>query len=243
MARGNSRDGGEINLVLHRAVGTRARRWLLAVTVGLGVLAAAAVPMDPAMRSFAGIAGPLQQLMSVTLPFVGVLLVHDLRRAPASLRSTLGAAGVYATGIALLGALLSAAALALAPPGASVHPWQDAVVIGAGGVLVQVVAQLTGTACGLLLRSPAVACVATLLPMAVWGLLGLAEPLHFVRDYLTPFGMVVQLLGGTMTALSWAMWPLMFLIWGVGLNFLGVRALRREVVGQSSTRTEVANSR
>ncbi|GGJ78079.1 hypothetical protein GCM10010123_05180 [Pilimelia anulata] len=217
---------GGVRWALGRAVDSRPRRWLLAITLGLGALAAAAVPADPGLRSFAGIAGPVQQLMSVPLPFLGVLLARDgarlaRERDPGPLRAVLAAAVLYAAAVALAGALFTAAALALAPPGPVADPWRAAVAIGLAGVPGQVVAQLVGTGCGLLLRSPVAACAATLLPIGVWALLGLAAPLHGVRDLLTPYGQLLPLLDGTATARAWAMWPVMALLWAVGPNLVG----------------------
>jgi hypothetical protein len=65
---------------LRRAVGTRPRRWLLAITLVLGLLSAIAVTLGlpPADRTFATIGTPVQLLMSVTVPFFGVLLTAGL---------------------------------------------------------------------------------------------------------------------------------------------------------------------
>src|SRR5690349_606823 len=76
----NAFDGGDTSsmVVMVEVVGTRPRRWLVGVTLGLGLAAAVLVTAtaDPADRTFAAVSGPMQSLMSILVPFIGVLLVQ-----------------------------------------------------------------------------------------------------------------------------------------------------------------------
>lgn len=223
---------------LRRAVGTPARRILLAVTLLLGVLAAAALALaaPPDDRTFATLSDPVQSLMSVVVPAFGVLLARDLARRPeaARLRPTLLAAALLAAMVGLFGVLVCVAALALTTSTAP-DPWRHLGTIVVGGVLVQVVAQFVGTGLGLLIRRPAVAFVATIvLPLGLWFLLGAVDALRPAQA-LTPYSSVRHLLAGKMSALNWLQWLGMLLIWVVGLNALGVTRLRRRTAhGQPS---------
>jgi drug/metabolite transporter (DMT)-like permease len=69
---------------VRRSVGTPPRRWLIATTLLLGGSAAAAVAagLQPADRTFATIADPVQSLMSVTVPFLGRWRSARPRRRP-----------------------------------------------------------------------------------------------------------------------------------------------------------------
>ncbi|MBE1610191.1 hypothetical protein [Actinopolymorpha pittospori] len=86
------------------------------------------------------------------------LHLHGRRR---KLPSTLGWAVGVAVGFAPFGAIVSAAVVA-AFPSHSPHPWGSAVELVLGSVVAQVVAQLTGTGFGLLLRRAVLACLATI---------------------------------------------------------------------------------
>ena len=222
---------------LGRGVGTRPRQWLVAVTLLLGVLAmavmAAAQPDD---RTFAGLSNPVQILMSVTLPFIGVLLARDVVRAPGAVRltPTLVAATLLATAVAAFGVLICAAALAVAPPGAAAGAWDDAAGVAVGSVPVQVVAQLVGTGLGLLLRPVVIACLATIaLPLGLWFVLGSVAVLRPAQAWLTPFATVQNLLSGRMNALEWAQWLAVVLLWGAALNIVGAARLRRKVIDRA----------
>ncbi|MET8352327.1 hypothetical protein [Micromonospora sp. NPDC005206] len=215
-----------------RAIGTRARRWLLAGTLLAGLLAAVAVTpaMDPADRTFAGLSDTVQSLMSVMTPLFGILLVRDLRRAPDAVRviPTVLAVGLPAVVIGVVGVLICAATLALTPADVADDPWRHVGTIAVGSVLVQVVAGLVGTGLGLLLRSTVVAFLATIvLPLGLFGLLGAVDALRPAQVWLTPFGSVRNLLSGEMSVLRWAQWFCVLLVWGVGLNAVGAVALRR----------------
>jgi len=218
-------------VVLRRAVGTWPRRVLLAGTLLLGVAAAVAlaVLLPPAERTFAALAFPVQSLMSVLVPFLGVLMVGDLRRAPHPVAPTLLAAALLAAAVGAAGALACAGALAVAPDAAG-QPWQGVAGVVLGCVLVQVLAQSVGTGLGLLLRSPVVACAATIvLPLGLWFLLGVDDAVRPAREWLTPFATIGDLLSGATTALQWVQWLVVALLWGVLLNAVGVARLRRSV--------------
>ncbi|PPK98797.1 hypothetical protein CLV92_101498 [Kineococcus xinjiangensis] len=227
--RNSSALGPATAVALRRSLGTGPRRALAATALVLGVVGAAATSagLPPAERTLAAVAGPAQLLMSVPLPLLGVLLAHDVRRAPrrAPLAPTLLAAVLLAVGAGILGSLLGA--LALLPVATGASAWRDAGAVVLGGVLVQVLAQLTGTGLGLLLRRVAVAAVATAaLPLGLWFLLGLG-PLRPLQDWLTPYAAARGLLSGRSGALEWAQWLTAALGWGAGLNALGAARLRR----------------
>jgi hypothetical protein len=211
---------------LDRGLGTRPRRWLVGITLLLGLLAAVALNAagDPADRTFAGLSGPAQLLMSVTLPVTGVLFAEDLRRSsvPLRLTPTLLAATLVAIAVGAFGAVVCATAVAVAPSGAAADRWDHAVVVALGGVLVQITAQLTGTGLGLLLRPVVVASLATIvLPLGLWFVLGIADVLRPVQAWLVPYPTAQNLLSGQMGLVQWAQWFAVVLIWGVGLNALG----------------------
>jgi hypothetical protein len=97
-----------------------------------------------------------------------------------------------------------------------------------GSVLVQVVAQLVGTGLGLLLRPVILTCLATIvIPLGLWFVLGLVPALRPAQAWLTPFPSVQHLLSGEMSPVRWAQWFVVLLIWGIGLNTIGVLRLRR----------------
>ncbi|MEV4656063.1 hypothetical protein [Micromonospora sp. NPDC049301] len=217
---------------LRRAIGTRARRWLLAGTLLAGLLAAVALTAAaaPADRTFAALSDTVQSLMSVVTPLFGILLVRDLRRAPDAVRvfPTVLAVGLPAVVIGVGGVLICAATLALTPADVADEPWRHAGTVAVGSVLVQVVAGLVGTGLGLLLRSAVVAFLATIvLPLGLFGLLGAVDALRPAQAWLTPYGSVRHLLSGEMSVLRWAQWLTVLLIWGVGLNAFGAALLRR----------------
>ncbi|MET8832865.1 hypothetical protein ABZV78_02965 [Micromonospora sp. NPDC004540] len=223
---------GEATLnALRRSVGTRPRRWLVATTLLLGLLAAVAMTAagQGGDLTFSTLSDMAQSLMSVTVPFLGVLLAHDLRRTPrtARLAPTLLAATLLAAAVGLFGVLVCTAALALAPSETAPDPWRHAATIAVGGVLVQIVAQLVGTGLGLLIRSAVVACLATIvLPLGLWAVLGGVDVLEPAQAF-TPYATVRNLLSGQMSAVKWTQWLIVLLTWGVGLNALGAARLKR----------------
>jgi hypothetical protein len=224
---------------IRRSVGTRPRRGLVAITLLLGLLAALALTAaeQPGDLTFSTLSDMVQSLMSVTVPFLGVLLARDLRRTPRTARliPTLLAAALLAATVGLFGVLVCAAALALAPSGTAPDQWRHAATIALGSVLVQIVAQLVGTGLGLLLRSAVVACLATIvLPLGLWALLGGVDVLQPAQAF-TPYATVRNLLSGRMSAANWAQWLVVLLIWGVGLNIIGVARLKQRKPGSGLT--------
>jgi hypothetical protein len=218
---------------VRRAIGTRRRKVLVAITVGLGVLAAVTVTVGspPADRSFVATCTIVQLSMSVVVPFFGVLLTSELRvtRPPdvaatplrrSALLPRIGAAVVLAVAFALVGVLLSAVAVALAPSAAGA--WQHTGAVVLGSVVVQVIAQLSGTGLGLLLSPPRLAMAATIvLPLGLWLLLGAVRPIRGAQDWLTPVASAGHLLSGQLPPLRWLQSLVVFLIWGAGLNIAG----------------------
>lgn len=224
--------GKATSAALRRCVGTRPRQWLVAITLLAGLLAAVALSMTapPADRAFTTLAEAVQSLMSVMVPFFGVLLVGDLKKTPRTARliPSLLAGMLLAAVVGVFGILVCALALAVAPSGSGTDPWLNAGTVAVGSVLVQVGAQLVGTGLGLLLRSPVVACLGTIvLPMGLWLVLGGVEVLQPAQAWLTPYAAVRNLLSGQMSLLTWTQWIVVLLIWGVGLNAVGAAWLRR----------------
>jgi hypothetical protein len=215
---------------IRRLIEPRSGRWVAAITLPLGVCAAVAVTAiaHPADRTFAAISDPVQSLMSVPLPYLGVVAGRELRRAPGAARvvPTLLAATLLAVAVGVFGALVSAAALAVAGSTAP-DPWRHAGTVAVGGVLVQVVAQFVGTGLGLLLRSSVVAFLGTIvLPLGLWLGLGAVDVLHPARDWLTPYAAARHALSGRMGGLRWVQWLAVFMVWGVGLNAAGLARRR-----------------
>ncbi|MFB9961911.1 hypothetical protein [Sinosporangium siamense] len=90
-------------------------------------------------------------------------------------------------------------------------------------MLVQVVACLLGAGLGLLIGSALVAFTATVvLPMGLWVVLGTVEALAPAQGWLTPYSAVRNPLSGQMSAIMWAQWIVVFLLWGVALNAAGI---------------------
>lgn len=164
-------------------------------------------------------------LISVPLPFIGVLLANDLRKTPGvRVQPTLAGAVLIAVAAGVAGNVLVVAALA-ASGSTAPDPWAHAGVIGLTGVLVQVLAQLVGTGLGLLIKRPVWGCLGTIvLPLGAYALLA---PLGAVRDWLTPYAAAQHLLTGSAGAAEWARWATVALLWGIALNTIGAVVLRR----------------
>ncbi|MFC4147738.1 hypothetical protein ACFO0M_15890 [Micromonospora mangrovi] len=227
---------------LRRAVGTRRRKWLLAGTLLLGLTAAVALSAagQPGDRTLDAMADPVQSLMSVAVPLIGILLAHDLRHAPRTTRltPTLLAGVLVAAAVGVFGTLACVVALALVPSGTASDPWRHAGTIALGGVLVQVVAVLVGIGLGLLLRSTVLAFLGTIvLPLGCWAVLGAVDVLRPAQA-LTPYASVRHLLSGRMDAAAWAQWCAVLLIWGVGLTALGASRRRRSTPETGSARPQ-----
>jgi hypothetical protein len=216
-----------------RTVRPRARRWVVAVALTLGLLGAVAVAAgtSPAERTFAAVSGPAQSLMSIVVPLLGVLATAELQRPArsADVLPVIARALVPALLIAALGVLTCAAVAALAPSEAAGGRWTNSGVVVLGSLLVQGVALLVGTGMGLLLRPRIVAFLATIaLPLGLWAFLGAVAALRPAQPWTTPFPSVQHLLSGEMNPTRWAQWLVVLGIWGVALNAMGsARASRR----------------
>ena len=215
-----------------RAVGTPARRWIVAVTLLLGLLGAIGVTAGspPAERTFAAVSGPVQSLMSIVVPLLGVLATAELRRPrrASEVLAVIAGALVPALLIAAVGMLICAVTTALAPSAAPEGRWANAGVVVLGSLLVQGVAQLVGTGMGLLIRRPILAYAATIvLPLGLWRLCGSVAALQPAQAWLTPLPSVQHLLAGEMSPIRWAQWLTVLAIWGMGLNALGVAQVSR----------------
>jgi hypothetical protein len=224
--------GGATLAAIRRSVGTRPRQWLVAITLLVGLSAAVAVTaaVQPGNRTFATLSDPVQSLMSVVVPLLGILLARDLWRAPRTCRltPTLLAATLLAAVIGVFGVWVCATALAVAPAVTGQDPWRHAGTIAVGGVLVQVVAVLVGTGLGLLLRSPVVAFLASMvLPLGLWLVLGGVDVVRPAQAWLTPYAAARNLLSGRMSAVTWTQWLVVLLLWGVGLTATGAARLKR----------------
>src|SRR4051812_43243844 len=130
------------------------------VTVLAGLLAAVAVAAGTTAqeRTIAVVSDRVQTLMSVTLPFLGVVLVHAAR-PPARRRalvSSVLAALVFAVAVAVFGIALCVSVTAVAHFQLPAGQWDHVGTIVLGSLLVQIVAQLTGTGMGLLVRRPVI---------------------------------------------------------------------------------------
>jgi hypothetical protein len=226
----------DLRVEVRRAVGTRSRRLLALVAVALGVAGAVTVTAagPAAERTFSVTSTPAQLLISVLVPFFGVLLTADLvggagagRQTPRVLRTRLLAAVVVAVIAALCGVVVSAATVAAYPSAAPGGRWQHLGAVVLGSVLVQVTAQLCGTGLGMLLRRRGVAMLGTIvLPLGLWLILGAVGTLRPAQAWLAPAVSAGHLLGGQMTSWNWAQWMVVVLLWGLALNVAGARRAR-----------------
>ena len=179
---------------------------------------------------FRDVLEPVQLVVSVFVPFFGVLAVTDLHRpgtsTPSRLAPRLLAAVGFAVGFALAGALLAAAATTWAGGGRPPGPRAAALVTGA--VLVQVIAQLTGTGWGLLIRRPGLAMAATIVvPMSATALLTAIDPGGDLVRWLTPYGNARSLLAGAPTPRTLAALTVVVPLWCAVPNLLGSRRIHR----------------
>jgi hypothetical protein len=213
-------------------VATGPRKWLILITALIGLLSAVAVMagVEPSDATFGTVAAPVHTLMSITVPFLGVLLVSDLRTAHRwnEIAPTVLAAIVAAVIVAVFGIVVCTVAVAVAPSEAVQGRWHHFGMIALGSVLVQILAQLVGTGLGLLIRSVALAWIASIaLPLGLWLALGAADSLSPAQAWLTPYAAATNLLSGEMSPIRWAQWLVVFMLWGVGLNVLGATQARR----------------
>ena len=223
-------------MAVGRAVSNRSRRLLAFVAVALGVVGAVTVTATSpaAERTFSTTSTPAQLLISVIVPFFGVLLTADLVREAGAgrvpgpvLRARLLAAVMVAVVAACCGVVVSAVTVAAYPSTAPGGRWQHLGAVVLGSVLVQVTAQLCGTGLGLLLRRRGVAMLGTIvLPLGLWLLLGAVGALRPAQAWLAPAVSAGHLLGGQMTPQNWAQWVVVILGWGLALNVAGARWVR-----------------
>ena len=214
------------------AAATAGRTWrrvvLLVLTLALGPAVGVALAFlgPPAQRTFAVVQGTTQLVISVLLPFVGILLAADVRRSGATrvVPTCLATAGI-AVKVAVVG-LLAATVATSAAPGITPGRWDGAASLALGGLVVQVVCVLVGVGLGLLLTRPWVAFVASAaVPLGLYAVLGAVPQLHAARDWLTPYASAQHLLSGATTPLNWAQAAVVALLWGVALPALAWRRL------------------
>jgi hypothetical protein len=95
-------------------------------------------------------------------------------------------------------------------------------------VLVQLVAQMIGIACGLLSRRPLVAMAATIvIPMTVTAALTVLAPGGAAVRWLTPYGDAQSLLTDTPTGTTYAALGVVVLLWCLIPNAVLLARLRR----------------
>lgn len=206
----------------------------MAVVLGIAGAVIVTGASSPAERTFSATSAPAQLLISVIVPFFGVLLTADLGRgtgvgptSPNKLGTRLLAAVVLAMVAAGCGVVVSAATVAAYTSAAPGGRWQHLVAVVLGSVLVQVTAQLCGTGLGLLVRWRGLAMLATIvLPLGLWLLLGGVPVLRPAQAWLAPAVTATHLLTGQMTSQNWAQWVVVVLSWGLALNLAGAQRAR-----------------
>lgn len=156
--------GPSIVVALRRSTGTRPRRWLVAGTALVAAVIAAGIATSP-HHSLIDIATPVLSVVSIFVPYVGILLMSDLRRP----RTT------DALGPSMVAAVLVGAAL------------------GAFGVIASIIAA------------------------AVAGSDGLSEA------WVAPYEVARHLLAEQISAIVWAQWLVVAVLWGGILNAVGAR--------------------
>ena len=215
-----------------RAVGTRPRQVLTGVALTCALLAVVAVSAKaaPEEQTFLATSAISQSILSIFVPFYGVLLISDLGRHQASdgspWWSSLLATGLFAVVAAVYGLVISAVAVAIVVGAGSTaaepDPWRSVGLVLMGSLIMQLLAASVGTGFGLLLQPPIVAELATIVvPLSCWLLLGLTPVLIQIRGWTTPFAAVQHLFTGQLSPLNWLQWLVVIVIWGVGLNAIG----------------------
>ncbi|GIH21306.1 hypothetical protein [Rugosimonospora africana] len=207
---------------------SRRAAMITAATLLLGATTAwAAGGWPPAGHSepaFRDVLKTVQLAMSVLVPFIGVLAVTELHRPGTSadrrlaprLLPVLG----LTVGVALAGTLLAATATAWA--GGGWPPAGQTATLVTGAVLVQLIAQLTGTASGMLLRRPVLAMASTVVvPMGTTALLGTIDRHDGLVRWLTPYGNAQALLAAKPIPSTFAGLCVVALLWCVVPNVLG----------------------
>jgi hypothetical protein len=138
------------------------------------------------------------------------------------------AALVFAVAVAVCGVALCVSVTAVAHFQLPAGQWDHVGTIVLGSLLVQIVAQLTGTGMGRLVRRPVIACLLTIvLPLGLWLILRAVGEIRPAQAWLTPYASAQHLLAGDMNPINWAQWLVMATIWGLGLNLAGGLAARR----------------
>lgn len=212
---------------------------LMALTFVLGAGAAALImtgePVDA--RTLEAVLTPVASLVSITVPFLGVLAVTDLhhrseRVGTSVLLRRLALTQATAVGFGAFGVLVSVALLAVLP--AATDRWDHLGMLALAGILVQMIAQLTGSGFGMLLRSRIVAMACTVVfPLGLWAVLGAIAFVEPLQAWLAPYSSVQQLLSGEMTPQAWLRVGVVVLVWGVGLNVAGALRIRRSAQAAS----------
>jgi len=211
--------GRSIVVALRRSTGTRPRRGLITGTALLAAVIAAGIATSP-HHSLIDIATPVLSVVSIFVPYVGILLMSDLRRPEATdpLGPSVVAAVLVGAALGAFGVIVSLIAAAIAGSDGLSDTW---VTVAIAGVVVQVVPALLGTAAGLLLRPTFVAFLATIVvPIGVWLLLA---PLDGLRSWVAPYEVARHLLAGQISAIVWAQWLVVAVLWGGVLNAVGAR--------------------
>lgn len=201
----------------------RSLRWLIIVTAAIGVLLAAVSTLQPPeMRQFTAYSLPTQLTMSVTVPFIGVVMVHRaLRRPGGRLAPSVAAAMIVAVAAAGFG--LAACGVAYGLTGDTTDGFRDVPVELAAPFLTQALAQAVGVGMGLLIRRPVIASLATVVPpLGLYLLLSTTDALIEIRQWTTPLAVSSELLAGTVSPLTWLSWATVVLLWGVTLNVAGL---------------------
>ncbi len=180
--------------------------------------------------------------MALPGPCFGGLRTTALRptRVRARLAPRVVAAAALAVAFALFGIVVAAIATVLASSTMPGGPWQHAGAIAAGSVLVQLIAQLTGTGWGQLVRSPSIAMAATIVvPLGLYLVLGVLDRVRPARDWVTPAANAGYLLSGQLSASVWARCLVVVLSWNVGLNALGADRVNRQRAGAAGRNPEL----
>jgi hypothetical protein len=166
--------------------------------------------------------------MSVTVPFLGVLMAADVRRSPRTVRPlpALVAAVLVAVAFGVFAALVGVITVGVL--GSDDGRWQDAVAVSVGAVVTMVMAQVVGVGLGLVIGRPWLACVATVvLPLGLWLGLGAVPALSEAARWVVPVVSAQHLLSGQMTGEAWAQLAVVLVLWGRCLYALGTWRLAR----------------
>jgi hypothetical protein len=223
---------------LGKVASARAGRWLIIASAAVGLMVAVIVGLTAEGLTFSLASFYVQSTISLPLPFVSILLITrdfdrralsqtymPIRSASRMVAAKLVASMIIALIAASYGIVLSVLVTNFAPTAAE-EPWHGVGIIMIGSALVQLIAQLTGAGCGLLLGSNLAAMVADVaVPLGLWLVSGAVTGLRGVQVWLTPFAVVEKLLSGQMDAQDWAQVGIVAFVWIVGLNAAGILRL------------------